>query len=62
MAYNIVYESGLNDEGRETWGAYVTDIPGCCVAVGETRAECEAMIAEAIEAHLELLDAEDLDI
>src|SRR5262249_43340366 len=28
-------------EGRETWSAYVPDLPGC-VSGGETRAECEA--------------------
>jgi predicted RNase H-like HicB family nuclease len=36
------------------YGAYVPDVPGC-VAVGETRAEVEQMIREALEAHLELM-------
>ena len=36
------------------YGAYVPDVPGC-IAVGETRAEVEQLIREALEAHLELM-------
>jgi predicted RNase H-like HicB family nuclease len=39
------------------YAAYVPDLPGC-VANGDTRAEVEAAIKEAIEMHLEGL-AED---
>jgi predicted RNase H-like HicB family nuclease len=45
--YAVVFE-----HGPHSWGAYVPDLPGC-VAVGETRAEAERLIREAIELHLE---------
>ncbi len=45
--YWVIYE-----RGDRNWGAYVPDLPGC-VAVGDTRAEVEQMIQEAIEFHLE---------
>jgi predicted RNase H-like HicB family nuclease len=61
MTYAVIYEHGPNEEGRETWSAYVPDLPGC-VSGGETRAECEAMIREAIELHLEGLRAEGLPL
>ena len=54
MKYAVIYEHGPNEEGRDTWSAYVPDLSGC-VSVGETRAECEAMIREAIELHLEVM-------
>jgi len=60
-AYLVIYEHGSNAEGRETWSAYVPDLPGC-VSGGETRAECEAMIREAIELHLEGLRDEGLPV
>lgn len=40
------------EEGKNSWGAYVPDLPGC-VAVGETEAEVRQLIQEAIEFHLE---------
>jgi predicted RNase H-like HicB family nuclease len=40
------------EEGATNWGAYVPDLPGC-VAVGETEAEVEQLIQEAIKFHLE---------
>ena len=47
MRYAIVIENaGAN------FSAYVPDLPGC-VAVGETLAEVERQIREAIEFHLE---------
>jgi len=52
MTYAVIFEHGPNEDGRETWSAYVPDLPGC-VSGGETRAECEAMIREAIELHVE---------
>ena len=53
MTYAMIYEHGLNEQGRETWSAYVPDLPGC-VSAGETR--------EAIELHLEGLRNEALPI
>lgn len=47
MQYVVILE-----EGPESWGAYVPDLPGC-VAVGETREEALNMVREAIEFHLE---------
>jgi predicted RNase H-like HicB family nuclease len=47
MRYSVVYE-----QGDTSWGAYVPDLPGC-VAVGDSRAEVEALIAEAIGAYLD---------
>ncbi|HWX97556.1 MAG TPA: type II toxin-antitoxin system HicB family antitoxin [Solirubrobacteraceae bacterium] len=48
--YLVVYEMGENGE----WGASSPDLPGC-VAVGETQAEVERLIREAIPAHLALM-------
>jgi predicted RNase H-like HicB family nuclease len=45
--YAVVYE-----QGPTSVGAHVPDLPGC-VAVGETAAEVERLIQEAIEFHLE---------
>ncbi len=47
MRYAIVIEPSENG-----FGAYVPDLPGC-VAAGQTLAETEALIREAIEFHLE---------
>lgn len=47
MQYVVILE-----EGPESWGAYVPDLPGC-VAVGETREEALKLIGEAIEFHLD---------
>ena len=54
MEYLVVIE-----RGPTSFGAYVPDLPGC-VAVGESRAEVEALIREAIEFHLEGLREEGL--
>jgi predicted RNase H-like HicB family nuclease len=48
--YLVVYEMGENGE----WGASSPDLPGC-VAVGQTRAEVEKLISEAIPMHIELM-------
>lgn len=50
--YAIVVE-----QADGNYAAYVPDLPGC-VATGDTRAEVETAIREAIELHLEGL-AED---
>jgi predicted RNase H-like HicB family nuclease len=42
------------EQGPMSWGAWIPDLPGC-VAAGETRAEVEELIREAIEAHIENL-------
>lgn len=47
MKYAVVIE-----EGPESFGAYVPDLPGC-VAVGDSRAEVVRLIQEAIGIHLE---------
>ncbi len=47
--YAVIYE-----QGPTSWGAWVPDLAGC-VAAGETRAEAEQLIREAIEAHIENL-------
>jgi predicted RNase H-like HicB family nuclease len=45
--YAVVYESG-----KQNWSAYVPDLPGC-IATGKTLEATKAMIAEAIEFHIE---------
>ena len=49
MHYLVVLE-----EGPESFGAYVPDLPGC-VAAGESREEVLSLIREAIEFHIEAL-------
>ena len=49
MKYAAVIERTGNG-----FSAYVPDLPGC-VAAGDTRAETEALIREAVAEHLELL-------
>ena len=52
MQYLVVIEQGSN-----SFGAYVPDLPGC-VAAGETREEVATLILEAIELHIEDLKAQ----
>jgi len=47
MKYAIVFE-----QGRSSIGVSVPDLPGC-VAVAKTLEEARALIAEAIEFHIE---------
>jgi predicted RNase H-like HicB family nuclease len=47
--YVVVYEQSPNG-----CAAYVPDLPGC-IAAGDTRAEVEQLIREAIALHIELL-------
>ena len=42
------------ERGEASYGAYVPDLPGC-IAVAQTRAEVEKLIAEAIALHIESL-------
>jgi predicted RNase H-like HicB family nuclease len=51
MRYAIVVE-----KGKTSFGAYVPDLPGC-VAAAETRDEVLRLIREAIEFHLEGMQA-----
>ena len=56
MKYMVVLE-----EGPDSWGAYVPDLPGC-IAAGDSRDEVLALIREAIEFHIEGLTSEGADI
>jgi predicted RNase H-like HicB family nuclease len=47
--YLVIYETA-KDGG---WGAYAPDLPGCCVATGESQAEVEQLMREAIPMHIE---------
>ena len=49
MKYMVVVEQGPNSVG-----AYVPDLPGC-IAAGESREEVLELIREAMELHLEAL-------
>ncbi|MGF1601088.1 MAG: type II toxin-antitoxin system HicB family antitoxin [Thermosynechococcaceae cyanobacterium] len=52
MRYAVILEEGTN-----SFGAYVPDLPGC-VAVGETSEEVMKLIQEAIQFHIEGLQAD----
>jgi predicted RNase H-like HicB family nuclease len=52
MQYLVVIEQGPN-----SFGAYVPDLPGC-IAAGDTREEVAVLIQEAIELHIEDLKAQ----
>ena len=56
MTYTVIFE-----EGPESWGAYVPDLPGV-FSVGDSRTEVEHLIREAMEFHLEGLKSEGLPI
>ncbi|HVJ24033.1 MAG TPA: type II toxin-antitoxin system HicB family antitoxin [Burkholderiales bacterium] len=56
MRYAVVIE-----KGQGNYSAYVPDLPGC-VAVGDTLAETQREIREAIEFHLEGLRADGLPV
>ena len=55
--YVVIYERG--ESGG--WGAHSPDLPGC-YALGDTRAEAEDNMREAIAAHLEELQRLGRDI
>ena len=46
MKYVVIVE-----EGADSFGAYVPDLPGCAV-VGETREEALRLVREAVELHV----------
>ena len=56
MRYAIVIEKAISN-----YAAYVPDLPGC-ITTGDTVAETESFIREAIEFHLEGLKADGLPI
>jgi predicted RNase H-like HicB family nuclease len=56
MKYIVVVE-----EGPESYGAYVPDLPGCAV-IGESRGEVIKLIQEAIKLHLQGLKKHGDDI
>ena len=43
---------GIVEEGENSFGAHVPDLPGC-IAVGDTKVEVLELIQEAIEFHIE---------
>jgi len=49
------------EKGEQSFGAYSPDVPGC-VAVGETREEVEQLMREALQLHLEAMQAEHLPL
>ena len=51
MKYLVVFE-----KGRRSWGAHVPDLPGC-IAAAKTRRGVVKMIKEALEFHIEGLEA-----
>ena len=57
MRYRIEFE-GSDDVG---YSAYLPELPGC-VAAEETFEETKELIAEAVELHMELMEAEALPI
>lgn len=56
MRYAVIVEKGKN-----SYGAYVPDLPGC-VAAAKTKAEVLKLIQEAIEFHIEGLHEEGLSL
>lgn len=51
-SYTVIIE-----KGHSSWGAYVPDLPGC-VAAGESEAEVQELIREAIKFHIDGLKDE----
>ena len=49
LTYAVVYEHTPNN-----YSAYAPDVPGC-IAAGDTRAEVEGLMREALTYHLEML-------
>ncbi len=56
MRYMVVIEQGPN-----SFGAYVPDLPGC-IAAAETKQEVLRLIRDAIEFHLEGLKDEGVSL
>jgi predicted RNase H-like HicB family nuclease len=49
------------EQGETSFGAYAPDLPGV-IAVAKTREECERLMAEAIEFHIEGLKEDGLPV
>jgi len=49
IEYAVIYE-----RGETNWGAYIPDLPGC-ISIGNSFAEVQENIKEAIELYLEVL-------
>ncbi len=47
--YTVIYE-----QGETNWGAVVPDLPGC-VSIGDSLAEVQENVKEAIDLYLEVL-------
>ncbi len=60
MSQNIRYMVVI-EKGDTSYGAYVPDLPGC-IAVGEKKEEALALIKEAIDLHLEMLQEQGLPV
>jgi predicted RNase H-like HicB family nuclease len=56
MKYLVVFE-----KTARSYGAYVPDLPGC-VAVANTHEELSRLIQEAIDLHLQDLQAQGLSV
>jgi predicted RNase H-like HicB family nuclease len=56
MRYTIVIE-----QGEDSYGAYVPDLPGC-VAAAPTRREVVKLIHEAIQEHIQVLRQEGMPV
>ena len=56
MKYLVIVE-----EGETSYGAYVSDLPGC-IAAADTREELVKLIQEAIKFHIEGLKADNAPI
>jgi len=54
MRYTVILE-----KGRDVWGAYVPDLPGCAV-LAETEQQAAELIREAIQLYLEDLRTKNL--
>ena len=48
----LVQYLAIVEEGVNSYGAYVPDLPGC-VAISETKTKVHRLIAEAIQFHIE---------
>ena len=49
MKYTVIIE-----KGPTSYGAYIPDLPGC-IAAGDTFAETEELIRQAVIGHVELM-------
>jgi predicted RNase H-like HicB family nuclease len=49
MRYTVIIE-----KGPTSYGAYIPDLPGC-IAAGDTFAETEELIRQAVIGHVELM-------